>query len=116
MIIDDSNVMRMTVSKTLTEAGYEVVEAVDGQDGLNKLKENPVHLIICDINMPVMDGISFLKEKRNLENSKFTPVIMLTTESSQSKMLEGKEAGAKAWIIKPFDQDKLLYAVSKLLI
>lgn len=116
LIIDDSAVMRKTLRQILDDANYSVIEAVDGQDGLNKLQNNKIHLVLCDVNMPVMDGIEFLKKKKDLKNSKFVPVIMLTTESSKSKMDEGKEAGAKAWIIKPFDNKKLLFAISKLII
>jgi len=118
MIIDDSASIRQVVNLTLRDAGYEVIEAVDGQNALNKLgAETKVNLIICDVNMPVMDGITFVKNvKSNPEYSqfKFTPIIMLTTESEENKKLEGQAAGAKAWIVKPFLPEKLLMAVEKL--
>ena len=118
MIIDDSASIRQVVNLTLRDAGYEVIEAVDGQNALNKLgAETKINLIICDVNMPVMDGITFVKNvKSNPEYSqfKFTPIIMLTTESEENKKLEGQAAGAKAWIVKPFLPEKLLMAVEKL--
>ena len=117
MIIDDSASIRQVVGLTLRDAGYEVIEAVDGQDALEKLTGNKVNLIICDVNMPNMDGISFVKELKGepqYSSYKFTPIIMLTTESEESKKLEGQAAGAKAWIVKPFLPEKLLVAVQKL--
>ncbi len=116
MIIDDSPSIRQVVSMTVQKAGYEVIEAEDGQDALNKLENQKVNLIICDVNMPNMDGITFLKTLKNLPNHKFTPVIMLTTESQQSLKMEGKNAGAKAWMVKPFKPEQMLEAISKLII
>ena len=117
MIIDDSASIRQVVGLTLRDSGYNVIEASDGQDALNKLGGNKIHLIICDVNMPNMDGISFVKNIKNdpkYGNYKFTPIIMLTTESEEAKKLEGQAAGAKAWIVKPFLPEKLLVAVQKL--
>jgi len=117
LIIDDSASIRQVVGLTLRDAGYEVVEAVDGQDALLKLSGDKIHLIICDVNMPNMDGISFVKSVKSdpkYANYKFTPIIMLTTESEENKKLEGQAAGAKAWIVKPFLPEKLLVAVQKL--
>jgi two-component system chemotaxis response regulator CheY len=116
MIIDDSASIRQVVSITLKKAGYDVVEGNDGKDALSKLDGQKINLIICDVNMPVMDGITFLKELKNLPNYKFTPVIMLTTESQEAKKQEGKLAGAKAWIVKPFKPEILLAAVEKLIL
>ncbi len=116
MIIDDSASIRQVVSLALTKAGYEVVEAEDGQDALNKLQNIKVNLIICDVNMPNMDGLTFLKNLKQLSNHKFTPVIMLTTESQQSLKMEGKMAGAKAWMVKPFKPEQMLEAISKLIL
>lgn len=116
MIIDDSPSIRQVVSMSLTKAGYEVLEAEDGQDALNKLENQKVNLIICDVNMPNMDGLTFLKTLKNLPNHKFTPVIMLTTESQQSLKMEGKMAGAKAWMVKPFKPEQMLEAISKLIL
>jgi len=116
MIVDDSPSIRQVVSMSLTKAGYEVLEAEDGQDALNKLENQKVNLIICDVNMPNMDGLTFLKSLKQLQNHKFTPVIMLTTESQQSLKMEGKMAGAKAWMVKPFKPEQMLEAISKLIL
>lgn len=119
LIVDDSVSIRQILSLTLKGAGYEVTEAHDGRDALNKLSEGEaVDLIICDVNMPHVDGITLLKTIKadaEYEGVKFTPIIMLTTESQESKKKEGKEAGARAWIVKPFLPDQLLQAVSKFL-
>jgi len=115
LIVDDSASMRATVAIALGGAGYEVIEARDGQDGLNKLAAQRVNLIISDVNMPGMDGITFVKKLKEQAALRFTPVIMLTTEGAEEKKQQGKAAGAKAWIIKPFDPAKLLDAVSKLI-
>lgn len=116
LVVDDSASIRKVVGLTLKGAGYEPIEAVDGQDAIAKLSEGKVSLIICDINMPNMDGITFLKTIRQDESHKFTPVIMLTTESQEEKKWEGQEAGARAWIVKPFKPDQLLTAVSRLIL
>ncbi len=116
MIIDDSTSLRQVVSIALGEAGYTVLEACDGQDALSKLKGQKVHLMICDVNMPNMDGITFLKTVRTLPDYKFTPIIMLTTEAGEEKKKEGQAAGARAWIVKPFKPEQLLMAVSKLVL
>lgn len=115
LIVDDSASLRQVVSIALKGAGYDVIEARDGQDALTKLNGQRIHLIISDVNMPNMDGISFVKEAKQLPAYKFTPVIMLTTESQESKMAEGKAAGAKAWVVKPFQPAQMLDAVSKLI-
>ena len=114
LIVDDSASLRQVVSIALKGAGYETLEACDGQDGLNKLKGQKVHLIISDVNMPVMDGITFVTELKKLPEHRFTPVIMLTTEAGEAKKAEGKAAGVRAWIVKPFQPPMLLDAVSKL--
>ncbi len=116
MIIDDSVSLRQVVSIALGGAGYDVIEACDGQDALSKLTGQKVHLMICDVNMPNMDGITFLKSVRNLPAYKFTPVIMLTTEAGEDKKKEGQAAGARAWVVKPFKPEQLLMAVSKLIL
>lgn len=116
MVIDDSASIRQVVGITLKKAGYEVMEAHDGQDAVNKLKGQKIHLMICDVNMPNMDGISFLKKVKVMPNYRFTPIIMLTTESQSSKKMEGKAAGAKAWIVKPFKPEQLLAAIEKLIL
>lgn len=116
MIIDDSATLRQVVSLTLAKAGYETIQASDGRDALQKVVGQKIHLIICDINMPNMDGISFLKEIKKDPEHKFTPIIMLTTESQEAKKQEGRAAGAKAWIVKPFKPDQMLAAVQKLIL
>jgi two-component system chemotaxis response regulator CheY len=114
LLVDDSASVRTVAGIALREAGYDVLEAGDGKQGLAKLNGERVHLIISDVNMPVMDGITFLKEIKSNPNYKFTPVIMLTTEAGDDKKQQGREAGAKAWIIKPFQPKALLDAVAKL--
>ncbi|HHQ4759270.1 response regulator [Aeromonas hydrophila] len=115
LIVDDSATIRQVVGMTLKGAGYEVMEACDGRDALKKLDGKKINLIISDVNMPNMDGISFVKEAKKLASYKFTPVIMLTTESQDSKKQEGQAAGAKAWVVKPFQPDQMLAAVAKLI-
>lgn len=114
MIVDDSTVIRVTVKRSLEGAGYRVVEAEEPISALEKLNSEKVDLIISDVNMPTMNGIEFLIELKKRDDCKFTPVVMLTTESQQELMMKGKEAGAKAWIVKPFSEKKLLMAVEKL--
>ncbi len=114
MIVDDSASMRQVVGITLKGAGYDVLEGIDGIDALAKLKGQKVHLIISDVNMPNMDGISFVKAVKLLPAYKFTPIIMLTTESEESKKTQGQAAGAKAWVVKPFQPAQLLMAVQRL--
>ena len=116
MIVDDSASLRQVVGIALKGAGYEVLEGSDGRDALSKLSGQKIHLIISDVNLPNMDGISFVKALKQLPNYKFTPVIMLTTESQDSKKQEGQAAGAKAWVVKPFKPDVLLNAVQKLVL
>ncbi|SMC18136.1 two-component system, chemotaxis family, response regulator CheY [Andreprevotia lacus DSM 23236] len=114
LIVDDSFSMRQTVGIALKGAGYDVVEASDGKDALSKLDGRKYNLIISDVNMPNMDGISFVKAAKLLPNYKFTPIIMLTTEGDETKKQEGKAAGVRAWVLKPFQPPILLDAVSKL--
>ncbi|MDD3485006.1 response regulator [Azovibrio restrictus] len=116
MIVDDSASLRQVVSIALKGAGYEVLEACDGKDALTKLDGRKLHLIISDVNMPNMDGISFLKAAKQIPAYKFTPVIMLTTEASDAKKQEGQAAGARAWVVKPFQPAQMLNAVSKLVL
>ncbi|MDF3822701.1 response regulator [Leptospira sp. 96542] len=116
MVVDDSASLRQVVGIALRGAGYEVIEGCDGKDALSKLTGQKVHLIISDVNMPNMDGISFVKALKQLPAYKFTPVIMLTTESQEAKKAEGQAAGAKAWVVKPFSPDVMLNAVQKLIL
>jgi two-component system chemotaxis response regulator CheY len=115
LIVDDSASVRQVVKIAITGAGYDVIEGVDGKDALSKLKGQKVHLIISDVNMPNMDGITFVKEVKKMDAYKFTPIIMLTTESQEGKKQEGQAAGAKAWVVKPFQPAQMLAAVSKLI-
>ncbi len=114
MIVDDSASLRQVVSIALKGAGYDVLEGCDGKAALAQLTGQRVHLIVSDVNMPNMDGITFLKAVRQLPAYKFTPVVMLTTESAESKKREGQEAGAKAWMTKPFRPEQLINVVQKL--
>ncbi|HJV82003.1 response regulator [Noviherbaspirillum sp.] len=116
MIVDDSASLRQVVAIALKGAGYDVIEGSDGKDALKKLTGQRVHLIISDVNMPNMDGIAFLNAVKQMPAYKFTPVIMLTTESQESKKREGQAAGAKAWVLKPFKPDLFLNAVQKLIL
>ncbi|HEC25147.1 MAG TPA: response regulator [bacterium] len=116
MIVDDSATIRQTVKLILIKSGYEIIEANDGKDALNKLNGKKVHLIISDVNMPNMDGIALLKEIKKTASHKFVPIMMLTTESQKTKVQEGKLAGAKAWLVKPFRPEQLLSAVNKLIL
>lgn len=114
LTVDDSASVRQMVKFTLTDAGYTVLEAVDGQDGLKKLT-SPLNLIITDLNMPNLDGIGFIKGVRANPACKGIPIVMLTTESQESRKQEGKAAGATGWIVKPFTQQQLLAVVKRLL-
>ena len=114
LIVDDSSSMRQLVKMTLTGAGHQVIEAVDGRDALAKLTGQKVNLIISDVNMPNLDGIGLVKALKLRPEYKFTPIVMLTTESEASKKAEGQAAGARAWIVKPFQPAQLLSAVDKL--
>ena len=114
MIVDDSASMRQVVGIALKNANYTVIEGCDGKDALSKLNGQKVHLIISDVNMPNMDGISFVKAVKQMPNYRFTPFIMLTTESADAKKRDGQAAVAKAWVVKPFKPEVLLGAVQKL--
>jgi two-component system chemotaxis response regulator CheY len=116
MVVDDSSSVRQVVSIALKSAGYAVIEACDGKDALAKLNGQKIHLMISDVNMPNMDGITLVKEVKKLANYRFTPIIMLTTESQEAKKQEGQAAGAKAWVVKPFQPAQMLAAVSKLIL
>jgi two-component system chemotaxis response regulator CheY len=114
MIVDDSASIRTVVGIALRGEGYAVIEAKDGQDAINKLTGQKVNLIISDVNMPIMDGITFVKHVKQMAAYRFTPIIMLTTESDESKKREGQAAGARAWVVKPFKPEQMLGAVQKL--
>lgn len=114
LIVDDSASLRQVVSIALKGAGYDVIEASDGSVALSRMDGRKINLVISDVNMPNMDGITFVKEMKKLPAYRFTPVIMLTTESQEEKKREGQAAGAKAWVVKPFQPATLLAAVAKL--
>jgi two-component system chemotaxis response regulator CheY len=114
MIVDDSGSFRIVTKLALQKAGYAVVEAVDGRDAVGKLNGQKLNLIVCDVNMPNMDGLAFLKHLKGTASYKFTPVIMLTTESQESKKAEGRALGARAWITKPFQPSQLVDAAARL--
>jgi two-component system chemotaxis response regulator CheY len=115
LTVDDSTSMRQMVRATLESAGYGVVEAVDGQEALDFARKQSVDLVISDVNMPRMDGIRLVSELRGLSSYRLTPLLLLTTESSQEKKLEGKKAGATGWIVKPFNPTQLLATLNRLL-
>jgi two-component system chemotaxis response regulator CheY len=116
LIVDDSTSFRQVVGMALQGAGYEVVEACDGKDALTKLDGRKYHLIVSDVNMPNLDGIGFVKAAKEIAAYKFTPVVMLTTVTGEEKKAEGKAAGVRAWVVKPFQPPVLLDAVSKLVL
>lgn len=114
MTVDDSSSVRQMVKFALSDAGYEVLEANDGKDALQKL-QGQVDMIITDLNMPNMDGIELIKQVRANSQYKFLPIVMLTTESEESKKAEGKQAGATGWIVKPFKPDQILGVIKKVM-
>lgn len=115
LTVDDSVSIRQMVTFTLKGAGYEVVEAVDGEDGLGKAKAQQVDLVLTDQNMPKMDGLALIKSLRALPQYKSAPILMLTTESGDDMKAKGKAAGATGWLVKPFDPPKLLEVVKKVI-
>jgi len=115
LIVDDSVSMRQMVGFTLQEAGFTVLEGANGQEGLDRLTGAKVDIIITDLNMPIMDGLTFIRGVRARAETRFTPVLMLTTESQASKKQEGKAAGATGWIVKPFNPTQLLEVIAKVL-
>jgi len=115
LTVDDTASMRQMISFTLHSVGHEVIQASDGQEALKVIEGKKVDLVIADINMPNMDGITLLKSLRALAEYKFTPILMLTTESQETKRQQGKVAGATGWIVKPFNPEQLLTVVKKVL-
>ena len=113
LIVDDSVSMRQLVAFTLKQAGFQVIEGGNGKEALDRVKGQKVELVITDLNMPIMDGISLVKELRAKPDFKFTPILLLTTESQDTKKQEGRAAGATGWIVKPFQPDALLKVVAK---
>jgi two-component system, chemotaxis family, chemotaxis protein CheY len=115
LFVEDSASVRQVMNTTLTREGYDVILAADGQEALSKLDGTKIHLIISDVNMPNMDGLTFVKAAKQMPFYKFTPIIMLTTETQEEKMNEGRAAGVKAWMVKPFQPPQLLAAVAQLI-
>lgn len=117
LIVDDSESIRELVSSVLIQSGYEVVKGIHGKDGLEKLDglDKKINLIITDLHMPVMDGMEFTKKVRTLEAYRYLPILILTTESQLEKKLEAKSMGATGWLVKPFEAQRLLKIVSKVI-
>ncbi len=115
LTVDDSSSIRQMVTFTLKSAGYEVLEAVDGMDGLEKAKANQIDLVLTDQNMPRMDGLTLVKSLRALPKHRTTPILILTTESTDEMKAQGRAAGATGWLVKPFDPQKLIAVVRKVL-
>lgn len=115
LVVDDSETVRQVLQMTLVNAGFDVVAAEDGVDALNKLSDAQVDMLITDLNMPNMDGLELIKKVREEGAHRFTPIVMLTTESSEAKKLAGREAGASGWIVKPFKPEQLLKVVKMVL-
>ncbi len=115
LAVDDSLTMRQLVKMTLSRAGYDVVEAEDGAKGLDKASAQPFDIVLSDVNMPVMGGMDLVRNLRKLPSYKFTPIVLITTESQLEKKQEGKAAGATGWITKPFEPEQLLAVVTKVL-
>ncbi len=115
LAVDDSRSMRQMVAFTLSSAGHEIAEAEDGQQALNLAQSGAYDLVLADVNMPVMDGISLVRKLRELPSYRFTPVLMLTTEAGDDKKSEGRSAGATGWIVKPFNPEQLLSTISRVL-
>ena len=113
LVVDDSTSMRQMVSFTMKEAGFNVLEGANGQEALKRVEGQRVDVVVTDLNMPVMDGITLIRQLRANPSYKFTPILMLTTESQDAKKQEGKAAGATGWIIKPFNPQQLLGVVAK---
>jgi two-component system chemotaxis response regulator CheY len=115
LAVDDSSSLRQMVAFSLKAAGYQVVEAVDGQDGLDKARNQVVDLVLTDQNMPRMDGLSLIKQLRGLPEYQKVPILMLTTESSDEMKSKGRAAGANGWLVKPFDPQRLIEVVKKVI-
>jgi two-component system chemotaxis response regulator CheY len=115
LIVDDSSLIRSVASKATEDIGHTPILAVNGEDGLKKLEENEIDLIFSDVNMPIMNGMDMVKSIKENDKYKFIPIVMLTTEDGDKIKSEGKELGVKAWMVKPFNENKFALAVKKLL-
>ena len=115
LVVDDSASIRQMVTFTLSGAGYDVTDACDGQQALDAAKSQQFDVVVSDVNMPIMDGITLIKELRKLPQYRTTPLLLLTTESSGDKKMEGKQAGATGWIVKPFNPEQLLKTIKRVI-
>ena len=115
LVVDDSDTVRKLLRTALKSDGYNVIECSNGKEGLDALQASDVHIIISDVNMPEMDGISFARTVKNDPDHRFTPIIMLTTESEEEMKMQGMAAGVRAWLVKPFGVSQLKIAVEKLI-
>ncbi len=115
LVVDDSASMRQLISLAVQDAGYDVLLAENGREALDKAGSARIHMVITDLNMPDMDGIELISQLRNRPDHKFTPILMLTTEAQEEKMMQGKAAGASGWIVKPFSPEQLMKVVKKFL-
>lgn len=115
LIVDDSEPIRIALSDILQESGCKVIQAANGQEGLTQLNGQKIHLIVSDLNMPKMNGLEFVKLAKEVSLYKYTPVVMLTTESGKAFMDQGKQAGVKAWLIKPFKREMILQVLKKII-
>ncbi len=116
LVVDDSASVRQVLSSALLGAGYQVIAAGDGEDALAMLDGRRLNLVICDVNMPRLDGFGFVRQMKAHPDYKYTPVIMLTTESAKVMKEQGRDAGARAWVVKPFPLKQMLEAVSRLVL
>lgn len=115
LAVDDSASMRQMVAFTLKSAGFDVTEAEDGKVALGLAQQTKFNLLLCDVNMPNMDGLTLVRTLRQNPDYKFTPMLMLTTESTPEKKMEGKAAGATGWLVKPFNPEQLIATIKKVL-
>ena len=113
LVVDDSVTIRQMVSYTLKQAGFDILTGSNGEEGLGHLDGRQVDLIVTDLNMPVMDGFGLIRQARTRQAYRFTPILVLTTESKESRKLEGKQAGATGWLVKPFNPQQLKQVVAK---
>ncbi len=113
LIVDDSSSMRQLISFSLKDAGFEIVSAANGAEALDRIAGRKIDMVITDLNMPEMDGISFIRRLREMKDFRFVPIVMLTTEAQEAKKQDGRSAGASGWIVKPFSPEKLLEVVRK---
>jgi len=116
LVVDDSSMIRLIVSKAAKKAGYDVIEASNGQEGINQLlQHDDISLVLCDINMPIMDGLTMIQNIKEYDSFKYIPIVMLTTETDETLKAQGRKLGVKAWMVKPFNEKTFLKAMMKLI-